>query len=815
MMIKPALKYGILCSILFALSSTRLYAISAAAGFCEAGNQTVTFQGLISTTKVQRSFPSCTISVFISGTGTLATIYSDASSTPLANPFTANANGSWVFFAANGTYDVVRSGASIPTSTTSSVTVYDPASSQVLDCAAPRFIAANFGLRTINCLAAVPSTGGIADSRALSGNQTTTLTVQVVVNKTLLLPAGTMTCTLATNCFDANGGTIIGQGESSIIATNSTSAANTVVAVTADGAHLKDFTILTDCPAGQEAGQLSAIYFSKLTQLSYITIEGLYIHGNSVGPNNSIFGDVLIPAGIAHIRIRNNKIRGLQYGIWIGPFAGGPVNDDVEISDNDVEISAVGGYNAFWLARSITLTNCNGCRVHNNHALGGFNGIEIIGNLGNPSIGRPHMQSVIVSDNVIDNSPTVAQCDTCTFSGNVINMALRNPAWPSYDNPQVRLNSGLRPGAELSDNLNLSATGNSIKGAAGLGVDFGSTYSIFTGNTIISTGNGVNPNVYERSCFELTYVSSYVTVSGNTMTDCGGAGINQTVRESFSGVFGDVISDNIIKRTQTHGIHLHNVGQEGAIVNGNSVSDVNETGGLFDALNFSIDGGTGSISGLTVTNNITTGGRASITQSYVDAAADRTNRFFNNIGNSYTGSVAFNIAGITGGNTDGKRSTGTNYTLSGGVLDASTGLDNYTLGVAGTLTRIDSGTLGKTITIAVSTAGLTITNSANLMLNGAANAVVPNNGTITFICLNDVIPGNQAWQEVGRNFYDVMSISGTVTIATGKAINLGGVSIMSGTGAPVGPCGNGGQYYRSTGGPPNLYVCESGAWVGK
>lgn len=68
-------------------------------GYCEKGNQTVKTSGIFSTNKVQGSFPSCTLTAYLPGTLTLATIYSDMSGTPLANPFTANTDGYWFFYA--------------------------------------------------------------------------------------------------------------------------------------------------------------------------------------------------------------------------------------------------------------------------------------------------------------------------------------------------------------------------------------------------------------------------------------------------------------------------------------------------------------------------------------------------------------------------------------------------------------------------------------------------------------------------------------------------------------------------------------------
>jgi hypothetical protein len=79
--------------------------------FCQTGGQLVVTQGINSTNHVQRSYPSCTVKVYQTGTSTLATIYADSLLTPLANPFTANTDGSFGFFAASTPcYDVVISG---------------------------------------------------------------------------------------------------------------------------------------------------------------------------------------------------------------------------------------------------------------------------------------------------------------------------------------------------------------------------------------------------------------------------------------------------------------------------------------------------------------------------------------------------------------------------------------------------------------------------------------------------------------------------------------------------------------------------------
>ncbi len=83
-------------------------------GWCEIGGQQAIVSGLPATPNVMASYPQCTVSVYLTGTLTLATIYSDVSNTPLANPFTADTNGYWFFYALNGRYDITLSGAGFP-----------------------------------------------------------------------------------------------------------------------------------------------------------------------------------------------------------------------------------------------------------------------------------------------------------------------------------------------------------------------------------------------------------------------------------------------------------------------------------------------------------------------------------------------------------------------------------------------------------------------------------------------------------------------------------------------------------------------------
>ena len=100
-------------------------------GWCNLGGKQSTTSGLNSTNYLQGIIPSCTVTVYLTGTTTKATIYADGSNTPLSNPFTANAlggvnPGGWIFWAAtNQALDVVMSGGIAPNTYPSPVTIVD------------------------------------------------------------------------------------------------------------------------------------------------------------------------------------------------------------------------------------------------------------------------------------------------------------------------------------------------------------------------------------------------------------------------------------------------------------------------------------------------------------------------------------------------------------------------------------------------------------------------------------------------------------------------------------------------------------------
>jgi hypothetical protein len=95
--------------------------------YCNRGGQSLIVSGLTGAPLVDASFPGCTVTVYLTGTLTLATITSDAAGLiPQANPFTADSFGVGYFYAANGTrVDIQLSGAGIPSYTIGDVLLND------------------------------------------------------------------------------------------------------------------------------------------------------------------------------------------------------------------------------------------------------------------------------------------------------------------------------------------------------------------------------------------------------------------------------------------------------------------------------------------------------------------------------------------------------------------------------------------------------------------------------------------------------------------------------------------------------------------
>lgn len=87
-------------------------------GYAGEGGSQITIGSITTSTKYQKSYSSCTVTVFDAGTSTPSTIYSNSTGTLKSNPFTASSTGYWFFYASPGSsFDIQFSGTGFTTFT--------------------------------------------------------------------------------------------------------------------------------------------------------------------------------------------------------------------------------------------------------------------------------------------------------------------------------------------------------------------------------------------------------------------------------------------------------------------------------------------------------------------------------------------------------------------------------------------------------------------------------------------------------------------------------------------------------------------------
>jgi hypothetical protein len=118
----------LLIGLLLLLCATPLLAREKYQSWCSAGGAQVQTGNLNSATRVMRSFPVCTITVYEAGSTKLAKLYSDSEGDPMLNPFqNQNAQtGQYFFYADNGHYDVQISATGLTTYTLRYIRLNDP-----------------------------------------------------------------------------------------------------------------------------------------------------------------------------------------------------------------------------------------------------------------------------------------------------------------------------------------------------------------------------------------------------------------------------------------------------------------------------------------------------------------------------------------------------------------------------------------------------------------------------------------------------------------------------------------------------------------
>jgi hypothetical protein len=232
--------------LLFFLMAFPLVANQRTQGDCMQGNAVVVTNGAPSTTKVMQSYPSCTITVYVSGTLTLATIYSDNSSTPLGNPFNSNIVGHWFFYAANGRYDVQLSGSGIPAPfTLGDILLADPAGGGTTVSS----VTGGTGITASPTTGAVVVTNtGVTSAVAGSGIGVSAATGAVTFSNTWgAIPSGTQTQQLQIQPNTGNNTTLQFSGKPASVVTDYAFPAQTPSVSLSAGSQS---ITLTPCPLG-------------------------------------------------------------------------------------------------------------------------------------------------------------------------------------------------------------------------------------------------------------------------------------------------------------------------------------------------------------------------------------------------------------------------------------------------------------------------------------------------------------------------------------------------------------------------------------
>lgn len=131
-------------------------------GYAERGGKDVKTSPTV-TYELMETFPLSTVTVYLAGTLTIATIYSDNAGTARANPFTSDTNAYFFFYANDGRYDIRFSGTGIAVPFTRADILVNAniLPSTIIDCNASPFnvvvndgAIANNGARVTQCLQA-------------------------------------------------------------------------------------------------------------------------------------------------------------------------------------------------------------------------------------------------------------------------------------------------------------------------------------------------------------------------------------------------------------------------------------------------------------------------------------------------------------------------------------------------------------------------------------------------------------------------------------------------------------------------------------
>jgi hypothetical protein len=256
---------GFLLAILFC--AARLPAQTGAlTGYCTLGGTKASTSGLPSINYLQGVVPDCTVTVYLTGTTTKATLYSDLHNTPLTNPFTAVVtSGQWLFYASTArAYDIVMSGGITPNVYTVPVTLTSvgiPSPSSTINPIGPPY----------NC-----KIDGVTDDTACW--QAVCAAAQLI-NGVVLMPAGTSLLTQGVCTISRPMGFLgAGVGQSILSFTGSAAIPSAFDIENTTNVNLGGFGITG--ATGSATGLVTAL---KIVNAQHVSIHDMNISGGGYG----------------------------------------------------------------------------------------------------------------------------------------------------------------------------------------------------------------------------------------------------------------------------------------------------------------------------------------------------------------------------------------------------------------------------------------------------------------------------------------------------------------------------------------------------
>lgn len=391
------------------------------------------------------SYPRCTVTVYQTGTNTLATIYSNSTGTHLSNPFTAQVNALWNFFAVSGSgYDVVLSGGSpiqfpspitipglttgisgggnyfIQSNPTTSQTITQPAGTTLnvnnlnyvanaaLYCTTP-------GTLDGTCLSNAAAASDSVYLAPLAGNSTYTITSSITLSQPNLKVMCAPGVTIATTLTTANVLTFSGMNQSLLGCTLSMAGMTTGNILEVSGA--TNFLLRDDIITN-----VSSSYNLRMDAVNGVTIDNLTNPGYI-----AIFGSPSATTG--YVRVVNSNLGSLNF--FTGA-SGSPINySQIIVSNNHFTVNP--SINSLVnVAISLQQTSSNTGLISDFQVNG--NVIKITGTtslaqaFGAMSIvGAPNTYQCSISNNVIDASGQYINnyvmelgVNNCNVEGNTI-----------------------------------------------------------------------------------------------------------------------------------------------------------------------------------------------------------------------------------------------------------------------------------------------------------------------------------------------------------------------------------------------------------